>query len=559
MAEVCYAYLEDVSLRYAATREASTFQESRWFTRGWTLQELLAPRLVIFYDRDWIQIGSKSSLQAEVSATTGIGIDHLRNPQDASAAQKLSWASRRKTTRLEDEAYCLLGLFDVNMPLLYGEGRKAFRRLQEEIINSSNDHSIFAWDDKKWPLAFDKNSNVELSSMLAISPMRFFASGSIVQCGEPYSGRPCSFVNRGLSIMLKYARSQDLIKAGLKVYTPERDFEKVGAENVVGAILECQNQHGYRRVLWLGVSPLSTETEIKAYRIMFQGHVFLNCQGLEDLGFKEKQFHVDPSNRPSEFQGHAYYGQYIAPFTLMQIRSLSPEWSQLSLNPYEPAIRGFFSMIHGQIYALLDHHRSDDCAIYLSVYSLGAKYDLKVAWEESQREMLSFKLEICDGIDGLGRPVFTELLQNSGCTEIQLSPNTYFWAEISMVADSHMIGNVQTETWIIDLDISSQCRSAILNPVSRKTITSPIEATHKPRKEKRTSQTETKKSPRKYNILMRTDTCRNTDISQRSTPRPPYPRIDVDKTFFLLIDKIVPETFFSEGMTLKSDQPNRND
>ncbi|KAL9607472.1 MAG: hypothetical protein Q9167_007619 [Letrouitia subvulpina] len=536
-AVVCYAYLEDVSLYIPLSTK---FRKSRWFTRGWTLQELLAPRLVIFHDRDWIPIGSKSSLQAEVSAATGIRIDHLHKPQAASAAQKLSWASQRSTTRLEDEAYCLLGLFDVNMPLVYGEGRKAFRRLQEEIINSSNDHSIFAWDDESAAKSFGFN-DWELSSMLAFSPGRFMNSGSIIQCGD--SCRPSSFVNRGVSIMLKYARSQDLIKAGLEVSKPERDFEKVGAENVVGAILECQNQDGYRRVLWLGISPLSTDTEMKAYRIMFQSQLFLNCQGLKDLGLKERQFHIDCSNRPSELKGHGDYSLYVAPFTLMHVRLLSPESSQLSLNQYEPATRGYFSMIYGQIYAFL-HHRVGDCAIYLSLCHLGTKYNLKVAWNEYQGEMLSFKLEISDGIDGFSRHTFTELLQGSGCTEIQLSPDKYFWAEISMIANNRIIGNVQSETWTINLDISSQCRSDILNPVLPRTITNPSEEIPKPPSNKRMFRKKTTESPFRNNILMRTDYCWNTDISQRPTPRPVYPNLDVEKVFFQLIDKIFPENLF---------------
>lgn len=382
----------------------------------------------------------------------------------------------------------------MNMPLLYGEGRKAFRRLQEEIMNSSNDHSIFAWDDKS-PGYFSS------PSMLASSPEEFVHSGSIIQCGESRSCRPCSFVNRGVSITLKYARSQDLIKAGLKLSTPGRDFEKVGAENVVGAILECQNQDGYRCVLWLGISPLSTETEIKAYRIMFQGHVFLKWQRLKDLRLKEKQFHVDSSNRPSELKRPGELSQYIAPFTLVQIKSLSPESSRLSLNQYEPATCGCFSVIHGQIYALL-HHRSEDCAIYLSLCHLGAKYDLKVAWKEYQGEMLSFKLEIFDEIDELSQQTYTELLQNSGCTEMQLGPNTYFWAEMSMIADNHMIGNVQTETWTINLDISRQCRSAILSPIFQGIVISPVRVTHNPRSKKRTSQTEKIECPPEHKILM---------------------------------------------------------
>ena len=104
-------------------------QSSEWFDRGWNLQELLAPREVNFYDKHWHFIGTKSSLSGNISTRTKIAADMLcgtKTLPDYSIAQRMSWASRRVTTRDEDIAYCLLGIFDVNMPLLYGEGEKAF-------------------------------------------------------------------------------------------------------------------------------------------------------------------------------------------------------------------------------------------------------------------------------------------------------------------------------------------------------------------------------------------------------------------------------------------------
>lgn len=107
------------------------FQESKWFTRGWTLQELLAPNDVVFFDRKWHEIGHAKDLSEEIHQATGIEGRYLNFPDQASTAMKMSWAATRETTKGEDRAYSLLGLFDVNMPLLYGEGeRKAFLRLQ---------------------------------------------------------------------------------------------------------------------------------------------------------------------------------------------------------------------------------------------------------------------------------------------------------------------------------------------------------------------------------------------------------------------------------------------
>ena len=148
---ICYAYLSSVDAGPWRIQQQQ-FQQSPWFTRGWTLQELIAPKLVYFLDRRWNIIGEKSQLAAEISAITHIGNDHLNLSSgkrislgQTSIATKMSWASERETSRIEDMAYCLLGIFDINMPLLYGEGRKAFMRLQLEIIRKSDDETIFAW------------------------------------------------------------------------------------------------------------------------------------------------------------------------------------------------------------------------------------------------------------------------------------------------------------------------------------------------------------------------------------------------------------------------------
>jgi hypothetical protein len=113
-AESCYAYLCDVDISNSDCLDK--FQCSKWFTRGWTLQELLAPNDVTFFDVNWIEFGTKESLAGHVTSITGI--KYLAKFEEASIAQKFSWASKRETTRVEDTAYCLMGLFRVNMPLL---------------------------------------------------------------------------------------------------------------------------------------------------------------------------------------------------------------------------------------------------------------------------------------------------------------------------------------------------------------------------------------------------------------------------------------------------------
>ena len=127
----------------------SSFRKSRWYTRGWTLQELIAPGFVTFLSDDWTVIGTKHNLFDLIEEITGIPSEVLLSVEpldEFSVAQRLSWAAHRETTRVEDRAYSLLGIFNINMPTLYGEGELAFRRLQEEIVRRVPDQSIFAWE-----------------------------------------------------------------------------------------------------------------------------------------------------------------------------------------------------------------------------------------------------------------------------------------------------------------------------------------------------------------------------------------------------------------------------
>ncbi|KAN0089614.1 Heterokaryon incompatibility protein (HET) domain containing protein [Hyaloscypha variabilis] len=144
----CIVYLSDVSAGLRKKEMEESVRASNWFKRGWTLQELLAPGYVEFFDQEWIHLFERSDGTDLIQSITGIDKNILngwRQLSGACTAKKMSWAAGRVTTRQEDVAYCLLGIFDVNMPLLYGEGSRAFERLQEEIIKRSGDLSIFAW------------------------------------------------------------------------------------------------------------------------------------------------------------------------------------------------------------------------------------------------------------------------------------------------------------------------------------------------------------------------------------------------------------------------------
>ncbi|KAI1372825.1 heterokaryon incompatibility protein-domain-containing protein [Hypoxylon crocopeplum] len=195
-AEVCYAFLSDV--QDMPQTDEYEFRHSRWFTRGWTLQELIAPDTVVFYSTRWEEIGNKHEdfLCSLVSKVTGIDQHTLRgqDPADISIARRMYWASKRQTTRVEDLAYSLLGLFDVNMPMIYGEGLKAFRRLQEEILKTTDDQSIFAWHNK----GFSEGTPVDV---LAQSPSDFAESGTVSPQPFHRVGRKAtSITNQGIAI-----------------------------------------------------------------------------------------------------------------------------------------------------------------------------------------------------------------------------------------------------------------------------------------------------------------------------------------------------------------------
>ena len=147
-AHVCIVHLSD-----ATTISFDELEKDVWFTRGWTLQELLAPKRMKFYGKDWEELTDMdndkdhNALMESVSRITTIPISDLRHFQPGTnhIRERMSWASRRTTTRTEDIAYSLIGIFDVNLPIAYGEGTWAFHRLMEVIIHRCDEWGIFAW------------------------------------------------------------------------------------------------------------------------------------------------------------------------------------------------------------------------------------------------------------------------------------------------------------------------------------------------------------------------------------------------------------------------------
>jgi ankyrin repeat protein len=184
-AKICYAYLSDVPGDENHKMQGSKFQTSRWFQRGWTLQELLAPTTLRFYSLDWRYLGTKGNMCTSITKATGIprqfllGIAALNS---ASVAQRMSWAAHRDTKRKEDLAYCLLGIFDITMPMIYGEGGdRAFFRLQEQIMRTTRDDSILAWGIEMDEQLSGGPSQASAGRILAASPSDFVNSGNIIR------------------------------------------------------------------------------------------------------------------------------------------------------------------------------------------------------------------------------------------------------------------------------------------------------------------------------------------------------------------------------------------
>ncbi|KAF1945966.1 HET-domain-containing protein [Clathrospora elynae] len=203
-AEVCIVYLGDVakpSSSYTTASEIArtAFQNCRWVRRGWTLQELVAPAVCRFYYEDWTLIGEKVEFLQELADITGIPVHVLEEEgavKEISVAERMSWASHRDSTRVEDVAYSLLGIFDIHMPLLYGEGEKAFIRLQEEILKTTDDHSLFAW-------CATTSSPAVYRGLLARTPLEFQHCRSIER-ENVTSTFPIGSTSIGLRIQLEF-------------------------------------------------------------------------------------------------------------------------------------------------------------------------------------------------------------------------------------------------------------------------------------------------------------------------------------------------------------------
>jgi ankyrin repeat protein len=266
---ICYAYLADVqssTVKGLYISLEDKIRKSKWFTRGWTLQELIAPSMVIFLDDRWQEIGTKASLQTLLSEITGIPTKILQGADltSASIAQRMSWASKRDTTRVEDIAYCLMGIFGVNMPMLYGERERAFLRLQEEIIKVSDDHSIFAWQ-----------SSESQHGLLAVSPAAFAESSKIIPLDSS------SNLNGAIAMDSK----------GIYLRVRFTDNERPSAQRIRIAFLPCEIEGEPEKMLGIYIRAISERNEYFA-RLNYKPLEVLSPKDSSNLKFLETRICV---------------------------------------------------------------------------------------------------------------------------------------------------------------------------------------------------------------------------------------------------------------------------
>ena len=308
-AKICYAYLHDVDGSFPAEGDNRKYPESNgwpeWFSRGWTLQEMIAPRNLQFFNKNWQPIGDKKGLAWALQQITEVPQHILTDGLEGNlpcVAQIISWAAKRTTTRVEDRAYSLMGLLNVNMPMLYGEGKKAFHRLQLEIIRSSNDQSIFAWGF--W------SSSVRIGSILADDPSDF----------KDCSGMELMNHAKLIKIFPELSSTNTdhfdvfpITNRGIQIWMPLRRYR--GSNSVFKAYLPCR-RYGFKfvtinLVLWNSNYyryPSMTTAALEASPAEYH-QVYLRYQDtsenltvtfdVDDNGVIENGFtpsHVDPKN-----------------------------------------------------------------------------------------------------------------------------------------------------------------------------------------------------------------------------------------------------------------------
>ena len=313
----CYAYLHDVpDLSFPTEPDFERYYHHygwpEWFSRGWTLQELIAPDAVRFFNKDWQPIGDKRTHSITLQDITRVPQNILTNGFSLTrpcVAQIMSWAADRKTSRVEDQAYSLMGLLGVNMPMLYGEGKGAFHRLQLEIIRMSNDQSIFAWDP---------HGHIGRSGSVLADEPSFFRDCSDLQTME------IDEFTKALKVPMAKGVAEQLgsfsvTNRGIQIWLLLRSC--IGLSTVFKATLQCRAAEGRRPVTiyltsWksnyyryfgprsLAAFPKKGVPRFEQLHLRYQDVVYRDpIFEIDDETVSESGFSCS-STYPSEFMGH---------------------------------------------------------------------------------------------------------------------------------------------------------------------------------------------------------------------------------------------------------------
>jgi hypothetical protein len=291
--KVCFVYLAD-------SDSIHDIHRSKWFTRGLTLQELVAPRKVKFHSRRWEELGTKTSLASTIAKITGIAVDilrHERHPKSASVAERMSWAAKRSTTLIEDGAYSLIGLFNIRMTVKNGEGLFAFLRLWEEMLKSLEDYTVLLWTNPSgqtkepshlWnpvvpdPAFVPRNDTSNTENLDSIkwnelklhSPLDLESTEFLASCLPPIEKEPQGpqFTSRGLKMSL---------------------FAKAVGPNLIAWTYCTQEKNGSTYALCVRVIPTNTGdfTERKYLRGVVSGDVcYVAVNRLRGFALKDIYF-----------------------------------------------------------------------------------------------------------------------------------------------------------------------------------------------------------------------------------------------------------------------------
>ena len=309
-ARICYTYLSDVEF----DNQADQFKKSAWFTRGWTLQELLAPGQMHFFDLDWTRLGTKKSMLSQISEATNIKTDYLKGDfTGACIAERMSWASGRTTKIRDDMAYSMLGIFGITMDVRYGEEEDAFLRLEETLIEKTRDESIFAWKIPRglngglssrpalgllapWPSCFSDSRNLTIGSR-RYKP-RSGVGFSITKQGVEFA-IPMILPDQGhaLGLMNIWSGLRRTYKLGLNCWTTEpkssghviihlkRDSTSSPWQRVNLDSLSCGDS-SLRSSFWLGIS--KTRQAYISYGDVGHGKWGKQIADFTDEGIKRK-------------------------------------------------------------------------------------------------------------------------------------------------------------------------------------------------------------------------------------------------------------------------------